>query len=241
MSQDKRKEIAFFDGHAASFEYNVFIDSANEKIVDKVESMLSLPKGSSILDIGCGSGIFGSILEARGYHLFGVDLSYRLLQIGSSKYRNIGFLVGDAEILPLRSRSFDGVMLSGIVHHLPDPSQCAAEVMRILRPGGRFVAFDPNGRNPFMYLYRAKSSPFYSSKGVTENEQPILAEVVAEVFQVAGFRVKSDFLSGLGYRYVSSKGTRLILPVYNFADRWLFRPKFMKPLSVFVFTCGQKP
>ncbi len=46
----------------------------------------------------------------------------------------------------------------------------------MLRPGGRFVAFDPNRMNPFMWLYRDRASPFYSSVGVTENERPVLAE-----------------------------------------------------------------
>ena len=46
----------------------------------------------------------------------------------------------------------------------------------MLRPGGRFVAFDPNRMNPFMCLYRDRSSPFYSPVGVTENERPVLAK-----------------------------------------------------------------
>ena len=45
----------------------------------------------------------------------------------------------------------------------------------MLRPGGRFVAFDPNRMNPFMWLYRDRSSPFYSPVGVTQNERPVLA------------------------------------------------------------------
>ena len=81
--------------------------------------------------------------------------------------------------LPFATASFDGILLSGIVHHLPDPKRCAAEVFRVLRPGGRFVAFDPNRMNPFMWLYRDRSSPFYSSVGVTENERPVLAKAVA--------------------------------------------------------------
>ena len=101
------------------------------------------------------------------------------------------------------------MLLSGVVHHFPDPSRCAAEVFRVLRPHGRFVAFDPNRMNPFMWLYRDRASPFYSPVGVTANERPVLAREVAAVFERAGFAVSSHYLSGLAYRYVASPRARL--------------------------------
>ena len=75
----------------------------------------------------------------------------------------------------------------------------------MLRTDGRFVAFDPNRMNPFMWLYRDRSSPFYSAVGVTENERPVLAGQIAGVFKGAGFTVGTEYLSGLSYRYVASK------------------------------------
>ena len=132
-------------------------------------------------------------------------------------------------------------MLSGLVHHLPDPSRCAAEVFRILRPGGNFVAFDPNRMNPFMYLYRDRSSPFYSAVGVTENERPVLAPEIATVFRKAGFRVGTEYLSGLKYRYIASSRMRRLLPLYNLIDNMLFAPSFMQRFRAFVLTFGKKP
>src|SRR5262249_24122713 len=141
---------------------------------------------------------------------------------------------------PFPPESFDGILLGGIVHHLPDSGKCAAEVYRVLKPGGRFVAFDPNRRNPFMWLYRTKSSPFYSSKGVTENEQPVLAEQMAGAFAAAGLQTHTSYLSGLSYRYVASSLARFGLPVYNFLDSFVFRPGIMRQFSPFVFTFGNK-
>jgi hypothetical protein len=132
-------------------------------------------------------------------------------------------------------------LLSGLVHHLPDAGQCAAEVARVLKPKGRFVAFDPNRANPFMYLYRDRSSPFYSSVGVTANERPIRAREAAETFRAAGLEVCTDYLSGLSYRYIASPIARVALPIYNLIDNWMFRPGFMKPHSAFVLTHGVKP
>jgi SAM-dependent methyltransferase len=127
------------------------------------------------------------------------------------------------------------------LHHLPERSRCAAEVFRILRPGGKFVAFDPNRMNPFMYLYRDRSSPFYSPVGVTENERPVLAHEIAATFHDAGFRVGTEYLSGLKYRYIASGKVRWLLPLYNAIDSVVFSPGFMQRFRAFVFSFGEKP
>ena len=103
------------------------------------------------------------------------------------------------------------------------------------------MAFDPNRMYPFMWLYRDRSSPFYSSVGVTENERPVLAREVAAVFEGAGLKVSSHYLSGLAYRYVASPRTRILLPIYNFIDAFIFGMNVMEPLRPFVLTAGEKP
>jgi hypothetical protein len=95
--------------------------------------------------------------------------------------------------------------------------------------------------NPAMYLYRDRSSPFYSAVGVTENERPVLAGEVAAAFRDAGFRVGTEYHSGMKYRYIASGALRWLLPAYNIVDRLLFSPEFMKRFRAFVFTFGEKP
>ncbi|HEY5280859.1 MAG TPA: class I SAM-dependent methyltransferase [Pseudolabrys sp.] len=239
-AQDKSKEIAFFDAHAEANDYDVFTSEANDKLIDAFDRLSGLHPGARVADLGCGSGVFTELLRRRGYSAVGVDISPKLVTLGRARYPGLELLEGDAENLPFPSGSLDGVLLSGLVHHFPDPRRLAAEVNRILKPGGRFVAFDPNRMNPFMYLYRDRSSPFYSSIGVTENERPILARQVVGVFSENGFKVQTDYLAGLAYRYVASKRTRLLLPIYNFIDNVVFDLPVMKPLRPFVLTSGVK-
>jgi ubiquinone/menaquinone biosynthesis C-methylase UbiE len=239
-AQDKLKEIAFFDAHAASDEYDVFTPQSNARLIAAVVRALALPRGARVIDLGCGSGVFTELLRRAGYASIGLDISAKLILLGREKYPGLELIEGDAENLPFDSESVDGVLLSNLVHHFPDPHRLAAEVRRVLKRGGRFAAFDPNRVNPFMWLYRDRASPFYSSIGVTENERPVLAWQVAEVFRSEGFCVQTDYLAGLSYRYVASQRTRLLLPFYNFIDNAVFRLPFMKPMRPFVLTSGEK-
>jgi ubiquinone/menaquinone biosynthesis C-methylase UbiE len=238
--QDKQAEIAFFDAHAAADQYDVFTPQASDRLIEAFVGLSGLATGARLADLGCGSGAFTHRLKAAGYDCIGLDISRKLVELGRRKYPDIEFLEGDVERLPFADASLDGILLSGVVHHLPDPSRCAAEVFRVLRPGAHFVAFDPNRMNPFMWLYRDRSSPFYSPVGVTENERPVLAGAVAAVFRRAGFQVSSHFLSGLSYRHVASNRVRLLLPIYNWIDAAVFGLAFMRPLRSFVLTVGEK-
>lgn len=240
MSQDKQKEIDFFDSFSEK-EYNVFSDKANDKIINTVERCGQFPKGGMIADLGCGSGVFTQLLSNRGYQVMGIDLSQTLTRYAHHQ-TGLSFFQGDVETLPFKSNSLDGVVLSALIHHLPNPNKCFKEVYRVLKPGAKMVGFDPNRLNPFMYLYRDKSSPFYSSKGVTENERPIMASALAKTLTESGFtRVGMEYVSGLSYRYIASPMMRKILPIYNTLDHIIFTPPFLKKHRVFVFSHAQKP
>jgi SAM-dependent methyltransferase len=238
--QDKQKEIAFFDAHAASDEYDVFTPEASARLISAFVRLTGLPRGARVADLGCGSGVFTELLRRAGYASVGLDISPKLVALGRSKYPGLELFEGDAENLLFGSESFDGVLLIGLVHHFPDPRRLAGEVRRVLKAGGRFVAFDPNRMNPFMWLYRDRASPFYSPLGVTENERPILARRVAEIFRNEGFRVQTDYLAGLAYRHVASQATRTLLPIYNLIDATLFELSIMRPFRPFVLTSGEK-
>jgi ubiquinone/menaquinone biosynthesis C-methylase UbiE len=243
--QDKTKEIEFFDRYAGAAEYNVFSEDSNERLIEACLQLAGLKSPGRVVDLGCGSGTFSALLAKKGFDVTGLDISREMVAIGRKRYGQGGFVprftVGDVEHLPFAGEILDGVLLSGLLHHLPDPYRCIQEVYRVLKPGGVFMAFDPNRANPFMYLYRDRSSPFYSSVGVTANERPVLAKKLAAQFRSAGFTVQTDFLSNVRYRYVASKWMRLLLSAYNAVDGWFFRPLLMRPMRAFVITAGRKP
>jgi len=240
MLQDKQQEVAFFDRHADKEAYDVFTPQSNARLVQAFVRLTGLPPGSKVVDLGCGSGIFSELLRQAGYTVVGVDISPKLIERGKTLYPGVEFVVADVETLPFADESFDGALLSGLIHHFPDPHLLMKETHRILRPDGSFMAFDPNRLNPFMYLYRDRSSPLYSSVGVTPNERPILAKHIATLCHEQGFEVTTQYQARLSYRYVASPLTRIFLPIYNAIDFALFSLPFMAPLRPFVLTSGRK-
>lgn len=99
----------------------------------------------SALELGCGTGFFLLNLKLAGVlddaHV--TDLSPGMVDVAIRNGENLGFdlegRVADAERLPYDDDSFDLVVGHAVLHHIPDVEQALREVLRVLKPGGRFV------------------------------------------------------------------------------------------------------
>ena len=89
------------------------------------------------LEIGCGEGFLLSAIVAK--QKAAIDLSSRALQTASTRAQ-AEFGVALAERLPFASGSFDLVASVGVMEHFLDDRDATAEILRILKPGGHYVA-----------------------------------------------------------------------------------------------------
>src|SRR5262249_25080607 len=110
VTQDKQKEIAFFDAHASADEYDVFTPETNARLIGAITRLLRLPPGARVAVLGCGSGVFCDLLRNAGYTSVGLDISPKLIELGRQKYPGVEFHVGDVEQLPFPAGSLDGVL-----------------------------------------------------------------------------------------------------------------------------------
>jgi ubiquinone/menaquinone biosynthesis C-methylase UbiE len=102
------------------------------------------PYGKS-LELGCGTGFFTLNLKLAGVIDEGhvTDLSPGMVEVAKRNARGLGFevdgRVADAERLPYDDNAFDIVIGHAVLHHIPDLEQSFREILRVLKPGGRFV------------------------------------------------------------------------------------------------------
>ncbi|MFH0824203.1 MAG: methyltransferase domain-containing protein [Pseudomonadota bacterium] len=242
LRQDKEAEKRFFNEFASEQEYDVFHDKGYRRLMREFSARVDPLPGEAFLDIGCGTAAFTEYLVGAGLVGTGLDISMSNLRLAAKKLPATSFIAGDAECLPFREETFDIVALSGVLHHLPNFSGAMAESFRILRPGGRFFAFDPNGRNPVMWVYRSTDSPVGSRKGLTDNERLIRGEEIEAGLKPAGFiDVVSIGVSGITYKYVRSKFAARLLGLYNALDACLDHTPFRSGFGSFLVSFGRKP
>ena len=92
-----------------------------------------------------------------------------------------------------------------------------------------------------MWIYRCKSSPFYSSKGVTPNEEPISKDFIISSFSNFKFNELKVFsISGVTYKYIESQYARLLLPFYNLIEIVFDMPFLRKKFGSFIITTAKK-
>jgi SAM-dependent methyltransferase len=94
--------------------------------------------GESILDLGCGDGQLTERIANSGAGVTGIDASPKM--VAAARARGIAAEEGSAESLPYANRAFDAVFSNAVLHWVRDQDRMMAEVHRVLRPGGRFVA-----------------------------------------------------------------------------------------------------
>jgi SAM-dependent methyltransferase len=100
-------------------------------------------KDALVLEAGCGVGAYtGQIRRRFSPHVEAFDLEFERVKIAQKDTPHA--LVAAAEYLPYRSNWFDTIISNEVIEHVADDRLAAAEMVRVLKPGGRIVLFCPN-------------------------------------------------------------------------------------------------
>jgi len=107
-----------------------------------------------MLDVGCGVGLTDGFLADRVGTLTGIDLSGESVAMATAANPSAKYLTFDGGAFPLDDESFDLAFAICVLHHVPpaDRLAFAAELRRVVRPGGVVAVFEHNPWNPLTRL-----------------------------------------------------------------------------------------
>lgn len=146
MHQLEKNSINQFTRWADNYD-NPFTSITFQQTNSQIIKLFNPNPNSSLLDVGCGSGILIQKLLAlkRNMQLYGLDITPRMVEVAKRKFRNdpnVEITLGSAIKMPYEDNSFDFVTCASSFHHHPDPLLSVKEMVRVLKPGGKLLILD---------------------------------------------------------------------------------------------------
>ncbi|HZI97680.1 MAG TPA: class I SAM-dependent methyltransferase [Actinomycetales bacterium] len=149
-SDNKLAQVLYHDWEAGTYDDKWSI-SFDERCISYARDRFTAVAGDAgwpygrALEVGAGTGFFSLNLWQAGVlsEISVTDLSPGMVEAARRNASDLGLSiegrVADAERLPFDDDSFDVVVGHAVIHHIPDVELAFREVLRVLRPGGRFV------------------------------------------------------------------------------------------------------
>lgn len=178
------------------------IDRIKTKFVEKELDRRSRDRPIRILDVGCGLGgdlFLFNLMWGKKYclELVGIDINSEGIHLlnyyrGKRGIKNLAFLLGNAQVLPFKERTFDLVLCSEVLEHLPEPEKAINEIRRVLVSRGSVIITTPNGSS-FLTLIGRQFRRIL--KGEVDEEKSVHISVKAwrewvRLFEKSGFSVE---------------------------------------------------
>jgi demethylmenaquinone methyltransferase/2-methoxy-6-polyprenyl-1,4-benzoquinol methylase len=153
---------------------------------EQLYSLLALPTEGRLLDAGGGTGRIAASMQGEAGQLIVTDLSTGMLQQAGQK-ECLDPLQTHVEFLPFPQNSFDRIVVVDAFHHFCDQRDSAAELWRVLAPGGRLVIEEPNVETWTVKLLAVAEkvalmrSHFYGPEAIKDMFRQIAPQATVEV------------------------------------------------------------
>lgn len=156
---------------------------------------LPIKSGGRLLEVGCGSGLALQSMQAKGWSVTGVD--FDLGAVEAARGKGLDVRHGQLSALAFADESFDAVVMSHVIEHVPSPIELLRECRRVLKKNGVVIALTPNaksrGHRRYARHWRGLEPP--------RHLQIFTEESLAGVANRAGFAVVETFTSMNGFVY----------------------------------------
>jgi SAM-dependent methyltransferase len=205
------------DAWAAAEAYGPFMGRWSALVARKLVEWLAPQRGMRWLDVGCGTGALTQAILAcaEPAEVIGIDPSDHYLAYARRQHvdRPARFTTGDAEALPVDDASQDAVVSGLVLNFVPSPARAAAEMRRVVRPGGTVAGYvwDYAGR---MQLLRH----FWDAAGALDPAARALDEAVR--FPLCTVQRLRDLLVHAGLVEIDCRVFEVPTAFRNFDDLW---------------------
>lgn len=134
----------------------------DRKLVDKIllnfvpaywRLAVLFPKGSKILDIGCGGGWKLDLFQEFGWETYGFDISSEAVQIAKSKGHEV--VIAEIENVSYHDNYFDAILISHVIEHVPNPVLTIKKAFSLLKKEGILLLETPNNSSLLAKIFRA--------------------------------------------------------------------------------------
>ncbi len=168
----------FYDAETAEF----FYKAVKGLYADLMTGRKNDQKNCSVLDVGCGKGLFFEFLrhgwgdDASDRHLVGIDFSPEMIRYAKENQMGGSLVAGDHTVLPFKSNGFNEVysINSFLVPERERRLKCFAESFRVLKPGGMFTGLFPSNENHLEQSYALKEG-FLEKQKHTDEDRALYA------------------------------------------------------------------
>jgi ubiquinone/menaquinone biosynthesis C-methylase UbiE len=139
--------------NVADFKRSIDFLLGRERVAEEVVKHVEAK--SNVLEVGCGLGQVSLILDRKGYRVFGVDVSEKVIEAANRAARTLGsgakFQVVRDGILPFQNQYFDAVVFASSIHEIKreERSGLLREVGRAIKPNGKLLVIDQEDVTPF--------------------------------------------------------------------------------------------
>lgn len=197
MARDFRKRVVFYyNKFAKLYDMSEFFRKSTRQAM--VQASGCKP-GDRVLEICSGTCELALAFAEKGAHTIAVDLARDMLKIGiqKSSYANLEFLETDALQLPFQDKSFDVVVVSLALHHMPEPVQIKVikEMARLANSKVLMVEWD----SPQKPVNRIFKGFLIRIMDVSEHLRAWMYQDFSQTCQLSGLRIIDEQILTAGF------------------------------------------
>lgn len=193
-------------------------------------AVASMGPGQAALEVGPGSGVYLTTLSTHFDTVTASDIEEAHLEHLAPRFANVTITRDDITASGLRPRSFDLILCSEVVEHIPDSAAAIRGMFTLLRPGGTLILSTPQRFSPLELASKIAFLPGIVQLVRWIYREPILKQghinlmtrgVVRAQLQAAGFAISQEHFTGVYLPLVAEFTGRAGLSLAEFLERRL--------------------